>query len=622
MKKITQPFKSIIFACFCFIGLNGQAQILSITQTSDVDECDGSADILPQFLEEGQVWTFKKEDGTVLQYGNASSIFNLCVGSYQLSYLDSNGVNHIESFIIGDPTPDPCQLTTIVTSSATSSNGDVCNDFIHVSTISLTPCTFTWNGGITNSDSIQNNLCHGFYYVIVEQTGACHHKMILGCGSPVLADPVQCLDFDATITTTNSSDNNSCDGSILVNPTGGTAPYSYIFNMTDITNPQTSNPLFENLCPWKNSANQIGSYNMTVIDNAGCIIITYAQIFDNNLTGVVHTIDATEDCNGSVFYPSINGGVLPYTYLYSNGETTSTCDSLCEGSYTLTVTDAVGTSNIFPFNINTQTNQNFSAYVIPTTVSSDGICDGSAELVVEGGFSPYSYHYSNGDNTINASNLCGGLNSVTVTDAIGASVFIDFIVPTPSNTASTNNFQDSVLLDSIYNDALINCDINYGLVDSANIVYYTILPNDTVDVTWAVYFDDSIVYINSFYHLDTVNGVYLLTLEVYCPNKSLGNYLFASDQIYYNASYIGIHENKLNAESISIYPNPFQNQLTISLDNNQYSEIIISDITGKVILNQISSDKIIQLDMSNLSAGQYIVTVKNENLITTRKIVK
>ena len=42
-------------------------------------------------------------------------------------------------------------------------------------------------------------------------------------------------------------------------------------------------------------------------------------------------------------YASASGGVLPYTYAWSNGATTNSIASLPAGSYTVTVTDNVGT---------------------------------------------------------------------------------------------------------------------------------------------------------------------------------------------------------------------------------------------------------------------------------------
>ena len=47
------------------------------------------------------------------------------------------------------------------------------------------------------------------------------------------------------------------------------------------------------------------------------------------------------DSLGSIF-PSVSGGILPYDFLWSNGSTSGTLDSLVAGSYSYVVSDAIG----------------------------------------------------------------------------------------------------------------------------------------------------------------------------------------------------------------------------------------------------------------------------------------
>lgn len=263
---------------------------------------------------------------------------------------------------------------------------------------------------------------------------------------------------------------------------------------------------------------------------------------------------------------------------------------------------------------------NLTAFVVPNSVSIDGVCDGTAEIIAFGGTIPFSYSFSNGSISSSADGLCAGLQSVTVTDALGETLVVDFIVPSPANFTSTDNFLDSVIVDSVYNNALINCVINYSSIDSVFISNFNILPNNFVNVTWDVFYGDSSVTITDVYGLDSILGVYMLALQLYCPNKSIGQFLTAYDQIYFD-KYLSVIDKKEN-KFISIYPNPFKDQIIISLENDQASEVIISDISGKVIVNQKFNERVIHLDMNGLSAGQYVVTVKNETSVITRKIVK
>ena len=74
---------------------------------------------------------------------------------------------------------------------------------------------------------------------------------------------------------------------------------------------------------------------------------------------------------------------------------------------------------------------------------------------------------------------------------------------------------------------------------------------------------------------------------------------------------------------LSLYPNPFSDQLTISSDN-QLSEVTLLDLTGKRILyiTQINSNRI-ELDQSILNEGSYLIQIKDKDgRLTTKKIIK
>jgi len=76
-----------------------------------------------------------------------------------------------------------------------------------------------------------------------------------------------------------------------------------------------------------------------------------------------------------------------------------------------------------------------------------------------------------------------------------------------------------------------------------------------------------------------------------------------------------------NDYGFHLYPNPFKDYINIVLDNDHLSEISISDISGKEVFSKQFSEKLIKLDLYNLSSGTYILRVKNQDMITTKKIV-
>lgn len=86
----------------------------------------------------------------------------------------------------------------------------------------------------------------------------------------------------------------------------------------------------------------------------------------------------------------------------------------------------------------------------------------------------------------------------------------------------------------------------------------------------------------------------------------------------------GIDENDLFS-SVSIYPNPANDQLTIDFKELEsgIDVVQIKDITGKTILELKNKDsKAIQVDVSTLSQGMYHVVLQVGNIQTTRRFVK
>ncbi|WP_299686020.1 Ig-like domain-containing protein, partial [uncultured Dokdonia sp.] len=88
-----------------------------------------------------------------------------------------------------------------------------------------------------------------------------------------------------------------------------------------------------------------GDYSVVVTDTNGCTITVNATVTqpDSSVTADVTTTDengATANDGTATVVPS--GGTPPYTYSWSNGETTATITDLDSGDYTIIVTDANG----------------------------------------------------------------------------------------------------------------------------------------------------------------------------------------------------------------------------------------------------------------------------------------
>ena len=74
------------------------------------------------------------------------------------------------------------------------------------------------------------------------------------------------------------------------------------------------------------------------------------------------------------------------------------------------------------------------------------------------------------------------------------------------------------------------------------------------------------------------------------------------------------------SNDISVYPNPTRGMLNIR-STEKIRKLIISDITGKAIMEKDGLNSM-TIDMSKLSNGIYILTIKTSNGVTNRKILK
>ncbi len=106
-----------------------------------------------------------------------------------------------------------------------------------------------------------------------------------------------------------------------------------------------------------------------------------------------------------------------------------------------------------------------------------------------------------------------------------------------------------------------------------------------------------------------------------------GNYEIRQGFIQPNILAKIIDENiPLNIDlTVSVYPNPFINDLTVSFNNNNESDIIIEvyDVLGRLLYNKkYFWNKSILVQLNNLPSGIYLLKILNNNKQTIRKIIK
>ncbi|MEY2949612.1 MAG: hypothetical protein RLZZ248_813, partial [Bacteroidota bacterium] len=122
-----------------------------------------------------------------------------------------------------------------------------------------------------------------------------------------------------------------------------------------------------------------------------------------------------------------SGGAAPYSYLWSNGDTTAQINDIPTGSYTVTVTDASLTEIVATFDLLANPAINLSVTVVNASGAMTN-ANGSIALTVTGGTSPYFINWDNGATTANLDGLQTGEYCVTVIDGAGCSIDSCFTV--------------------------------------------------------------------------------------------------------------------------------------------------------------------------------------------------
>ena len=136
-------------------------------------------------------------------------------------------------------------------------------------------------------------------------------------------------------------------------------------------------------------------------------------------TGVTCSTTSTDStCGQQNGTATVNasGGIAPYSYAWSNGDTQSTVSNLSQGNYTVTVTDATGCESECMITIVSSDAPTCSIEFKDTWCDSP---NGWAVVTALGGTAPFTYSWSNGASSSQIAALTAGIYSVTLTDAMG-----------------------------------------------------------------------------------------------------------------------------------------------------------------------------------------------------------
>jgi uncharacterized repeat protein (TIGR01451 family) len=401
-------------------------------------------------------------------------------GTYTVNVTDANGCIGSDVGFVGVTTPISVTYTT---------TPSLCTSATGTATLSISggtaPYTTTWYTAPPQTGYTAAALISGTYSFDVHdaagcgQTGSVYVPPVDVVSASFLSVPAVCI---------------AANGSMTAYPTGGVAPYHYLWSTGATTATISSRPA--------------GNYSVKITDNLGCSITKYPYLPSTSpvTIGAISTpatcVYASDGTNTALAL----GGTPPYSYGWSSGGTTSTISALPYGPYWVFATDAAGC-----------TTPPYYSYVGYNASASSCYCS------IEGTV----YHDINGNCTQDAGepgipniqiHIAGGPlgNAYTYTDASG---FYSYKVPSGSYTVSQTVLAYYPLSSCQVNNIAVTSVAGTGCINTIN-------------------FADS---------MDTVHDMHISTWDYYHPHDPTGTAITGHT---YTAATIIVNEGSVPEDSV------------------------------------------------------------------------
>ena len=256
--------------------------------------------------------------------------------------------------------------------------------------------------------------------VIVSDANGCDNTLIFEVGAPT---PLTI----APATFIPPSCNGDSDGSIELETSGngGTPPYNFLWD------DMSTNPLRDGITA--------GTYSVTITDDNGCEFDTMLTLTQPDVLVGSIDLDNTNGiscsglADGQITATFTGGNAIDFsdmTYIWSNGGNTNQISDLPPGTYTVTLSDQNGCSDIASFTVNEP-----PPIIANIPTPDEPLCFGfqtfmTVESATGGNGGPFSFSIDNGPTQDIGTQIpvFAGTHTVTVFDTTGACGFTEEII--------------------------------------------------------------------------------------------------------------------------------------------------------------------------------------------------
>ncbi len=95
---------------------------------------------------------------------------------------------------------------------------------------------------------------------------------------------------------------------------------------------------------------------------------------------------------------------------------------------------------------------------------------------------------------------------------------------------------------------------------------------------------------------------------------------FPGYQVYKNFPALNISDNN-SFKNLLVFPNPTQNKLIIHSAIHDFESVSITDINGRIVMDFVDTNSK-EIDVSNLKAGMYFITITSSEGKISKKFIK
>ncbi|MDG1730424.1 MAG: PKD domain-containing protein [Algibacter sp.] len=468
---------------------------------------------------------------------NLQNLTGLVAGTYNVTVTDkSNCTDTLE--VIIDETDE---IIIDYTATAIECYNDN-NASITINNISggNAPYTISWSN--LGSGTTQTNLSSGDYTITVTDNTNCEKSTTI----TIIEPPI----FTINPVVNNVSCFGESDGRIILNLVGGIDPVTLAWDDDPSAGVERNN-----IGP--------GTYTVTITDGKPCVISeTFIITEPDGLSLSANTTDALDcdDANSGAINLIATGGTLPFSYVWSNGETTEDLSNIPPGNYSVEVTDAnncrvsgdwvINRFDVLEVNVNTITDYDCDT----KTVNQSFVAQ------VTGGVPPYNINWSSG--TVSGTNgeimntSQDGLVIIDINDSFGCTTSFSYNVEIPilgdadlsvtSSAFSTFGFysiEDPIQFTntSTGDYIAVSWDFGDGNFSSEENPTHTYINEGTYSIIQTVTYPFGCVYTKQI-TLVIEKGYSLIMPNAFTPNGDAMNAYFVPESIALNAIEFNIYD--------------------------------------------------------------------------------